>query len=239
MSNEPVKVAPANTVSPPPPGRGATGGDQAPLGAAPSTKPTIEELAADVFRLSQVIKQKEEAAAKAAVAAAPKEIDWTKLTEADVFNMDIPIPIIEQETPEYLTVHLKDQNYVPRWIHVMRERLGPCLSSGYSYITPEDLDMRFPHPLQFDANNHYSFGDVVCLKILKSLYWGLLRRNYAKTMMIHGRATSRQKLRESIQDDERLGEALDKNALQMYTPDEDENKPLKGKTFSKDMFSAV
>jgi hypothetical protein len=220
----------------------------APAVAAPSAtaKPSIEELAAQVFKLSAQVKAQEEAKLQAAIEAAKAQsaskgsgptadtIDWTKISEKDIFDLSIPIPVVEQEIPEYLHVHLKDQNNIPRWIHTLRERLGPCLSSGYSYVKAEDIDERFPHPLGFDANGNYSYGDVVCLKISKARYFGAIKKNYLKTMAIHGRAKSREKLMETVQDDEHLGEAFKDQSIGVYTPED-----MKGRSFNKDMFSAV
>lgn len=238
MSNIPEAKVPV-TAGPIPPAS-----TQAPPAAAqPASKLSIEELAKEVFKLNQKLQEQEAAAVKKAVeqkkSAGPAEIDWTKISEKDIVNLDIPIPVIEQGVPEYLTVHLLDQNYTCRWIHSLRERLGPCLSSGYNWVEEKDLDPRYPHPLGFDSNGHYTFGDVVCLKILKSRYYGALRTSYLKTMQIHGRAKTREKLQEAYRGDERLQEALSRDSLSIYTPDEDENKPLKGRTFTKDMFESV
>jgi hypothetical protein len=202
-----------------------------------ASQPDISQLIKDILELKAKQAKTDkviEASAQPTEAKPKAEIDWTKITEADIANLDIPIPVIEQETPEYLTVHLLDMNFTARWIHILPERLGPCLSSGYNYVTESDLDKRYTHPLSFDVNGHLSHGDVVCLKIHKAKYLGQLKRNYMKTMAIHGRAKSREKLVESIKDDEQLGEALESNSLSMYTPED-----MKGKTYTRDIFSAV
>jgi hypothetical protein len=170
--------------------------------------------------------------AKAAAAAKEKEIDWTKITESDIVDLSIPIPVYEQETPAYLNVKLLDQNYVPRWIHTMVERLGPALSSGYSYVEKEDLDPDFPHPLQFDVNNHYSHGDVVCLKIQKQRYYGAIKRNYLKTMAIHGKAKMLERIGEAVKGDERLSEAIHRGAMNLYEPGD-----MKGQEVDSSLFS--
>jgi hypothetical protein len=199
---------------------------------------TLDQIKA-LYREVTELKAKQTAAEQPTAAAAgpvsaPKPIDWTKITEADIANLNIPIPVIEQETPEYLTVHLKDKNYVPRWVHILRERLGPALASGFSYVAQEDLDMNYPHPLLFDANAHYSHGDVVCLKILKERYFGAIRRNYLKTMAIHGRAKTREQLSNSLRDDPLLQEQFQTGSMELYTPED-----MKGTTYTNDMFKAV
>lgn len=204
-----------------------------PTPAPAGLDPELQKLIKEVLDLKAKVDSKP-APAKAAPAKQADAIDWTKITEADIANLNINIPVIEQETPEYLTVHLKDQNYIPRWVHSMRERLGPCLASGYEYVTQDMLDTNYPHPLLFDANAHYSHGDVVCLRILKERYFGAIRRNYLKTMAIHGRAVTRGKMAEMVQDDEHLGEAFAKQSIEVYTPDN-----MKGTEYSKDMFGAI
>jgi hypothetical protein len=226
------------TLPAPPSGRGATGGDQAPLGAAHSTAsldPRILELLKDITDIKKKIEAKEESkVASSAQATAPKEIDWSKITEADIANLNIPIPVYEQETPEFLTVHLKDQNYTARWVHIMPERLGVCLATGYEYVKPEDLDERFPHPLSFDANNHYAHGDVVCLRIHKSRYLGAIRKNYLKTMQIHGKARVHSELGKVIQADPNLADSIHRGAMTLYEPED-----MKGREISSELFSST
>ena len=194
----------------------------------------IKKMYAEVMDLKAKVAAKDAAPAVSAPEKQPKKIDWTKITESDINSLDINIPVIEQETPEYLTVHLKDKNYVPRWVHIMRERLGPALASGYEYVTQEMLDTNYPHPLLFDANAHYSHGDVVCLRISKERYFGALKRNYLKTMAIHGRGINQAKINQFVQDDNHLGEAFEKQSIGVYTPDD-----MKGTEYSKDMFGAI
>ena len=194
----------------------------------------IKKMFQDVMDLKAKVAAKEKVEAASVSEKQPKQIDWTKVTEDDIANLNINIPVIEQETPEYLTVHLKDKNYVARWVHIMRERLGPALASGYEYVTQDMLDMNYPHPLLFDANGQYSHGDVVCLRILKERYYGAIRRNYLKTMAIHGRGVNKAKLEQFVQDDNHLGEAFQKQSIGIYTPDD-----MKGTEYTKDMFGAI
>jgi hypothetical protein len=187
--------------------------------AAQTHQPTVAELFKQVTQMQEQLKAKEAEDKKAAAAqAAPAEakIDWDKMEEKDIFDLSIPIPAIEQEVPDYLEFMLKDKSYVRRWIHVLPERLGPCLASGYSYVTKDDIDDRYPHPLQFDAEGHYKFGDVVALKILKSRYYPAIRRNHMKTMALHGRARVNSRLQDDISKNPRIESAIRRGALSFY-----------------------
>ena len=194
----------------------------------------IKQLLQDVSELKTKVAEKQ---AKPGAAAASEvkavKIDWSKITEADIANLDIPIPVIEQETPEYLSVHLKDQTYVPRWIHKLPERLGVCLATGYSYVEEADLDLNYPHPLLFDESGHYSHGDVVCLKILKERYYGAIKRNYLKTMAIHGKAKVRAEVMHSIENEApQIADAIHRGAMTLYEPGD-----MKGTEIPKEIFS--
>lgn len=203
---------------------------------APQAQPASIDALKQLMQEIQDLKNKVDAKpAKPVTAAAPKskEIDWTKITEADIANLDVPIPVIEQETPEYLTVNLKDKNYVPRWVHILPERLGVCLSTGYTYVEEADLDPNYPHPLKFDVNAKYSHGDVVCLKILKSRYYGAIKRNYLKTMSIHGKAQVRDRAMRAIENDNpQIADAIHRGAMTLYEPED-----MKGKEISSELFS--
>lgn len=197
--------------------------------------PNIAKLLLDVMELKAKVDAKDKQGAASAAQSVPKEIDWTKITEKDIVNLDLNIPVIEQERPNYMDVHLTDKNYISRWINKMPERLGICLSSGYSYVTEADLDKNWDHPLQFDTNGHYAHGDVVCLRILKSRYFPAIKANYMKTMAIHGKGRLNNAIKtgkttihldrkgEEIKTSENL-EPFDPRGLEVYYPGDEATK---------------
>ena len=175
----------------PPPGGGATGGDKAPQGAAPKASiPTATTDHSTVLAslVEQLVKQnmaKAEVTKKvAATKAGIEEIDWSKINEKDLLSLSIPIPTIDHALEGYLDVHLADKNYVARWVHKSVHNLGPKLNRGYTYVTAEDMDKNYPAPLPFDSEGHYSFDDVVCLKIHKSLHLSKLKANLTSAQEI-------------------------------------------------------
>jgi hypothetical protein len=161
---------------------------------------------------------------KVFVSGGKKTINWDNVSEADIFKMDIPVPTIEHALETYLDVHLVDKGYVPRWVHKNQHNIGPKLQQGYSFISKEDLDPNFGHPLEFDTNGHYAFDDVICLKIPKSIYYGKLKSNF-------NRATSIQRGKEvrartsggdvdlaAISDNPYVNAAQQKGAMSFYEP---------------------
>ncbi len=173
-----------------------------PVQAAPTVKeqPSIASLVDDIRNLQRQVLEKErrEAATSAPTPDPVKEIDWSKIQEKDIFDLSIPIPVVTQDLPQYMTVHLKDSSQVARWTHKFGPNIGPRLASGYRFMTKEDWDERFPLPLSFDAEGHYSCGDVVALVVPKSIYYPALRRNYQKTALVHGKTKVREELRKMM-----------------------------------------
>ena len=196
--------------------------------AAPG--PDLAALLKDVLDLKKKVDAQDKVAAKVAAVNVPKEIDWTKIEEKDIINFDIPIPVYEQEMPEYLNVKLLDRNYIPRWVHKLPERLGMCIAQGYQFIKKEDLDPSYKHPLDFDGSGNYSHGDVVCLRVLKERYYGAIKRNYLKTMAIHGKGMVQSRINESVANTPHLADAIHKGAMTVYEPGD-----MEGVEFTKDM----
>lgn len=203
-----------------------------PASPAKSTTPTVvdpnimlAELMKQVAELKVAQANQEKAsnaqlAAKLDPAQKPKEIDWSKVKETEIFNMDIPVPTIEHSLATYLDVQLLDQNYVARWVHTKRHNLGPRIKLGWRFVAKEDLDPNFPHALDFDTSGHYSFDDVVCMMIPKSVYFGKLKQNF-------NRATTIQRKKEvkapkgdipGISDELPVQAALERGAMEFYEP---------------------
>lgn len=190
-----------------------------PTPAAPAKpQPTVAELLAEVVSLKKAVATK----ADAPVPPKPpesqaKEIDWSKVSESEVFDLSVAIPAIEHDLPDYMNVQLVDKNYVPRWTHKLPQNLGPKLAAGYQYVTKEDLDTRYPIPLLFDGEGHYCFADVVLLKIHKSRYYPALRRNHEKTMAIHGAGKVRAAVQQQLDtQNPALANAVRRGAMSFY-----------------------
>lgn len=196
--------------------------------------PNLAKLMAEMLELKAKVLAGETKAAQKVVEAKAPVIDWTKITEKDIINLSIDIPVIEQDTPEYMNVHLLDRNYIARWIHILPQRLGVCLAGGYTYVKHEDMDPRYPVFLNFDTSGNYSAGDVVCLKILKSRYYPAIKANYMKTMAIHGRAkldqaiargragTQLDRQGNEIKTNESIPEVIDPRKINFYDPGDEQ-----------------
>ena len=201
---------------------------------AKGISPELASMMAQILELKQKVDAKDRVAAQRIVDAAPPAIDWTKIEEKDIINLDLNIPVIEQEVPEFMNVVLKDKNYITRWVHQMGQRLGVCLASGHTYVSQEDMDPNYPKFLNFDTNGHYSFGDVVCLRILKSRYYPAIKANYMKTMAIHGKnklqraiATGKSSVEldrsgNEIRTNESIPEVIDPRRIHTYDPGDEQ-----------------
>ena len=118
-----------------------------------------------------------------------KKIDWSKVTETDATNLDFTMDAIDLEMPDYMGVTLKDPNYTPRWVNRHPRRLGPMKARGWSYVTKDELAEELKIDLEPDENGVYRTDDVVLMKCEKSQYYGLIRRNYLRSVaMINPKA---------------------------------------------------
>jgi hypothetical protein len=231
MSNDPIKVTQNPVVA----AKQEQNGAETKAGVVTEVKPEtpnpeLTKLIKEVFQLKQQVAATVRVAAKAENSV--DKVDWTKISEKDITNLNIPIQTIQQDAPEFLNVKLLDKNYIPRWVHILPERLGVCLATGWSFVIPEDLDPQFPKFLNFDANDHYAYGDTVCLKILKSRYFGAIKRNYLKTMTIHGKGQVQAKMNQEIGKDDRLASAIHRDAMSFYEPED-----MKGQEVSSELFA--
>jgi hypothetical protein len=168
--------------------------------AAPAvkTQADIDKLFTEVQELQKKVLEKEKASTAAPTPDPIKEIDWSKISEKDVFDLSVPIPVVTHDLPQYMTVFLNDSSLVPRWVHKFGPNIGPRLASGYRFMMKADWDSRYPIPLTFDAEGHYACGDVVALVVPKSIYYPALRRNYQKTALIQGKAKVREELKKMM-----------------------------------------
>jgi hypothetical protein len=139
---------------------------------------TVQRITALEQELKRLISGRDGVTVKAAPA---KPVDFEKLSEKDVFDLSIPIDVITHDLPDYVEVHLKDQNYVPRWVFKHSRRLGPMIAIGWTYVTEEDLAEKLKLEQPLDENGHFTLDDVVLMKCQKAKYFGQLRRNYLRT----------------------------------------------------------
>ena len=149
-----------------------------------STATLTEAQIADLLEKVSKLEAKVDAAPLAVPAVADAPIDWAKVTENQIFDLNFYIPVIEHELPEYMTVHLKDNNYVPRWANRSPRRLGPMMASGYEYVKSEHWDSNYPQILSFDGEGHLVMDDVVLLRVHKSRYYSALRRTHQKSTQL-------------------------------------------------------
>jgi hypothetical protein len=101
--------------------------------------------------------------------------DFSKLTEADIYNPDVFIEAKPFMSSDTLKISLIDKNYEPRWVNKNNQRLGYMLSIGFTYVEEKDLESSTDAMVYLDASGHYTINDVVAVKIPKSIYYPALR----------------------------------------------------------------
>lgn len=104
-------------------------------------------------------------------------LDFSKLSEKDVFDMNIPIEAIVMDIPEYVDVELADGNYIARWVNKHGRRLGQMKNFGFSYVTEQDLAKPLLLENSKNENGQFTLDDVILMKCSKQKYFGVLRRN--------------------------------------------------------------
>jgi hypothetical protein len=159
----------------------------------------------------------------------PVELDWTKISENDVFDLNVPIEAIDHGVPDYLNVELNDKNYVARWVHKTPRRLGPMMAIGWTYVEKIDLDINCHLEVTIDENGHFRYDDVILMKLPKQKYFGQLRRNYERTVA----QVSSAKLKTSVQkallnspaggsNKKSAADYMAQNQLKVYVPGQDD-----------------
>lgn len=117
-----------------------------------------------------------------AAQAETKPLDWAKIQEKDVFDLDVPIEPIGEDLPDYMKVELKDSNFVARWVQKMSRRLGPMKAMGYVYVTADEIEGELNLAIEPDENGVFRHDDVILMKIEKRRYYGLLRKNHMRAL---------------------------------------------------------
>ena len=152
--------------------------------------------------------------------------DFSNIQERDIFNMDLPINPIVHEVPDFLTVQLKDTNFVPRWIHTNSRRLGECVAQGFTYVVDEDLGTPLNIEVDPDASGHFIYSDTVLMKIPKSKYYGKIRANFQRAVaMTRSASAIHEKMKNAIESELASGQYAEdflkykgQNQMNTYSP---------------------
>lgn len=129
--------------------------------------------------------------AKDGVKLAPtvaKKVDYSKLKESDVFDLNVPIEAIVHDLPDSTLINLRDPAYIGRWVNINPMNMGKRKAAGFTFVTKEDLsDGTLMMDLEEDENGHYRYNDVVAMKIQKERYFGALRANHLRAIAVVNR----------------------------------------------------
>lgn len=132
----------------------------------------------------------------------PKEPDYSTLGEADIYSKDVYIPVIEHELPDYMNIHLKDQEYVPVWANKDQRRLGALLAEGYEVLKKEHVAPGYQTPLKFSSEGTYEYQDVICLRVHKRIRFAKLRKiqevSQNQLKPVKARANAKARLMEEV-----------------------------------------
>lgn len=116
-------------------------------------------------------------------ASMPKvPIDWSKMSEKDVFDASIPMEIIDHSMPDYMKVEPKDPAYVLRWVHKLGRRVGPMKAKGFKFCTAADIEGEINIAIEVNADGRIQFDDVYLMMIDKATYYGMLRKNHLRAI---------------------------------------------------------
>lgn len=110
------------------------------------------------------------------------DIDWTKLTIDDIYDLSIPIEAKAFGSADALKVDLVDKSYEARWVNTNPMRLGKFLAWGFTYVEPKDLQENLATEVVKDAQDHFVIQDVVLMKIQKPKYFAALRAAHERAI---------------------------------------------------------
>lgn len=157
----------------------------------------------------------------------PVQLDFSKLTEDDVYDLNVPVPVIDHGVPDYLNVELRDKNYAARWVHKTPRRLGPMKAMGWTPVGVEDIENIEMLKDTLDESGFFRYDDVILMKIPKQKLFGLLRRNYERTRNQVSSAKLKAGVTEALMKTPAGGgnkmtakEYMDRNQLEVYVPGE-------------------
>jgi hypothetical protein len=108
--------------------------------------------------------------------------DFSKMSLDDVYDLSLNIEAKPFMSADALAIKLKDTNYEARWVNKNPQRIGQMIARGFTYITDADLVSSDAIEASKDAQNHYSFDDVVAMKIDKATYFRALRAAHERAV---------------------------------------------------------
>jgi hypothetical protein len=108
------------------------------------------------------------------------DIDFSKMSEKDIYDLSVHIPTYTHELPDYLQVKISDGNYVTRWVNSNSATLGQRIAQGWTYVKAEDLAQKLNVAIEPNENGVFKYVDVVLMKLHKSKYFGMLRANHVR-----------------------------------------------------------
>jgi hypothetical protein len=175
---------------------------QSPTQAKPFVKPTIHVETKDVdgifsqeqfVAISKMLEEKTRNAVREATFNStmpgqmlPKDrvpiTDFSKVTLDQVYDLDFPIEAKAFMSADVLAIQLKDTNYEARWVNKNPQNLGDKIAKGFTYLEPLDLISSDAIQTGVDAEGHYSFNDVVAMKIDKATYFRALRAAHERAV---------------------------------------------------------
>lgn len=199
-----------NTVAPPP----LTAKNLAEVIAASMTPEQLEE------QVERVLLKKRKEALEA---AKPKEPDWSKVTDRDIANMELHIPVIEHEVPDYMNIKLKDSEYEVVWVNRDQRRYGQLLAEGYEPLRKEHVDPNFKLPLKFASDGDYIYQDVIAMRVHKRILYSkrrlALQRSQNQLRRKGADDRIKAKLAEMIEGDPALTLAFQRQGFGFYDTD--------------------
>jgi len=165
-----------------------------PIKTAKTEPEVFQQQTADPdFNLSQRIKNLEQELVKLRAGengvrvakANAKVVDFTKIKESDVFDLNVPIEAIVHDLPDSTLIKLKDPNYIGRWVNINAMNMGKRKAAGFTFVTLQDLeDGTLMMDLEEDENGHFRYNDVIAMKIPKQKYFGALRANHLRAIAV-------------------------------------------------------
>ena len=117
-----------------------------------------------------------------AAAIERQPIDWTKIAEKDIFELDMPVELVDHTMPDYMNVVAKDSSMALRWVHKMPRRLGPVKAMGFQFAHKEDIEGELNVAIEENADGRLQSDDVILMMIPKRIYFGMLRKNHEKAL---------------------------------------------------------
>jgi hypothetical protein len=159
----------------------------------------------DMERAMELLKEGRDGIRLRAAAIERKPIDWNKIQEKDIFDLNVNIDTINHDMPDYMLIVPKDSNYVLRWVHKLPRRLGPMKAKGFQFARPEDIEGELNIALEVDENGQIRFDDVLLMKIEKRLYYGMLRANHKRAVEMVDQKKAHELAQERVLTDIRSG----------------------------------